>query len=143
VETVRVAARPTPPPAHAKPPAAPPAAPPTSPPAAPPNVDPAPDTAAKSPERARNEVRRAAQMIVNDHPDMAIALIRKAMPDLANQKDSVTAWYHLSEALLQRAEKDGDSTAKTRACDILERIRKDRRHPDASGIASLYDLTCK
>jgi hypothetical protein len=88
-------------------------------------------------------VQRAAQMIVNDHPDMALLLLRKAMPYLASKQDSVTAWYHISEALLQRAEKRDDTASKARACEILDRIRKDKKHPDASGIASLYDYTCK
>ncbi len=149
VETVRVAVRPPAPLARPSPPSAPTSAPP----AAPPTSPPAPaDTTANNwvpgsggndAVRANAEVQRAAQMIVNEHPDMAMALLRKAMPYLATKQDSVTAWYHMSEALLQRADKRDDSAAKTRACDILDRIRKDKRHPDASGISSLYDLTCK
>jgi serine/threonine-protein kinase len=137
VETVRVAARPSPPAAHTTAPAPKPAAPPSAPPPAP------VETTVNDAAQANAEVQRAAQLIVNDHPDAALVLLRKAMPNLATKQDSVTGWYHISEALLQHAEKHSDSAAKGRACDILERIRKDKRHPDASGIASLYDLTCK
>jgi hypothetical protein len=140
-----VAERPASPPPRPKPTAAPPAVPPAAPSAAPSDTSKewVPGSGGNDAARANAEVQRAATLIVNDHPDMALLLLRKAMPYLASKQDSVTAWYHMSEALLQRAEKHNDTASKVRACDILERIRRDKRHPDASGIASLYDYTCK
>jgi hypothetical protein len=88
-------------------------------------------------------VQRAAKLIVNDHPEAAILLLRSAMPNLPTRSDSVTAFYHLSEALLLKSEKTGDTLAKSRACDILSRIGKDPAHEMASSISFLYGQECK
>ena len=65
------------------------------------------------------------------------------MPYLNTRKDSITAFYHMSEALLLKAEKTNDTVAKSRACDILSRIGKDPAHEMASSISFLYGQECK
>jgi serine/threonine-protein kinase len=145
VDTPVVLVRPaaTPPAPKPQPKPAPPAPPPAAPPAAPPSSDTEITAGPGAAARARQSVERASQLIVNDHAEAAILLIRKSLPFLATHKDSVTAYYHLSEALLLKSEKTGDTVAKSRACDILSRIGKDPAQELASSISFLYGQECK
>jgi hypothetical protein len=118
---------------------APPVAPPSPPIHAPPTIPSAPTNA----EQARAAVDAAGTMVENDKPAEAMSAVRGAMPLLATRDDSVTALFYLAHAMIQRSEKTGDATSRTRACSILTLIGKATAHPKASEIRSLSSQECK
>jgi len=107
------------------------------------NVKPGPEAAAPNPTaaavRARRAVDNAASLIERGESGRAILLLEEAFPYLTTHKDSMDAAYHLSEALLQRAEKDGEAAPRQRACSILLRMKRDPSGYLASSVNALYD----
>ncbi|HTG53701.1 MAG TPA: serine/threonine-protein kinase [Gemmatimonadaceae bacterium] len=144
--------KPAPPPA---PTPAPPAAPPPSPPSAPDNathplivVPPnvragGPEERARTPQQAamlaRRAVDTAAAMVERGEQDRALFLLWKAIPYLQNHHDSMDAAYHASEALLMKADKENNPQPRTRACQILARMKQDPSGYLGSAVQALYD----
>jgi serine/threonine protein kinase len=95
-------------------------------------------------ERARAAVALAGTLLVQSPPqtERAMHLLGQALKYLPTRDDSVTAFYHVSEGLFQRAERTGNPTARRRACEILRHLRAVRSHPYASAIRAMYDQQC-
>jgi hypothetical protein len=66
-------------------------------------------------------VESAANLIASDHPDAAraIRMLNGALGQLPTRDDSVTADYHLSEALFMQAEQQSDDALRRKGCDVL------------------------
>ncbi len=140
----RIAARPVAAPASPlpAPPAAPPPAPPPIIPARKPGVPVHPPTPEES-ARAVKGVENAAKLIEEQKPGLALGILGRVLPYLPTRADSAKAYYHMSEALLQASEKNGDASAKNRACEILSRLRQDPARTMASSVEFLYGQECK
>ena len=76
---------------------------------------------AASAATARAQVESAANLIASDHPDAAraIRMLNGALGQLPTRDDSVTADYHLSEALFMQAEQQSDDALRRKGCDVL------------------------
>ena len=127
------------------PPAAPPAAPPTPKPfiVVPPNTRPGPESRAGNASiaavRARRGVDTAASLIEQGEPNRALLILMQAIPYLPSHEDSVGAALHVAEALLMKAEKEGDAAPKKRACHILTELKMDPGGYLAASVNALYD----
>lgn len=119
----------------------PPNAPSASPPAAP-----APDSdfaGALTGDRAKAAVNRAAELIKSKQPDRALVILSRALKSLPTGNDSVTAFYHVSEALLERADMTGTTEPRQRACAILGSLRNARGTTYAESITFMFNQYCK
>jgi serine/threonine-protein kinase len=96
-------------------------------------------------ERARAAVGIAGNLLLRQPPqtDRALRILGRALKYLPTLNDSVTALYHVSEGLLQRADQTGNAASKQRACTILDKLRAARQHTYASAIAALYGQECQ
>ncbi|HEU4642049.1 MAG TPA: protein kinase [Gemmatimonadaceae bacterium] len=94
-------------------------------------------------ERARQGVQVAATLLERQETERALRILGRALKRLPTLDDSITALYHVSEGLFQRAERTGSSTPKQRACTILNGLKAARGHKYATSIAYLYDQECK
>jgi len=70
---------------------------------------------------ARAQVESAANLIASENPDAgrAIRMLNGALGQLPTRDDSVTAEYHLSEALFTQAEQQSDDALRRKGCDML------------------------
>jgi hypothetical protein len=98
---------------------------------------------APSAVRARNEVKLAATLLERQDTERALRLLSRAMKGLPTLDDSITALYHVSEGLFQRAERSQSALPKQRACGILKNLRGARTHPYAASISYLYRQECQ
>jgi hypothetical protein len=114
-------------------------------PSAPPSSS-APDTeftGSLSGARAEAGVNRAAEMIKNHEPDRAMAVLSRALKYLPTGNDSVTALYHVSEALLERADMTNTAAPRQRACAILGSLKNARGTTYAESITFMFNQYCK
>ena len=93
--------------------------------------------------RAQAAVNRAAELIKNKEPDRALAILSRALKALPTGNDSVTAFYHVSEALLERAEMTNNPQPRQRACAILGSLRNARGTTYAGSITFMFNQYCK
>ncbi|MGH7648995.1 MAG: hypothetical protein ACREND_12825, partial [Gemmatimonadaceae bacterium] len=117
----------------------------TAPPSAPPAA-PAPDTEFTgnlTAARATAAVNRAAELIKNHDPDRALGVLSRALKYLPTGNDSVTALYHVSEALLERADQTNTTAPRQRACTILGSLRNARGTTYAESITFMFNQYCK
>ena len=121
----------------------PPNGPSANPPAAP---APAPDSdfaGSLNAARAQAAVNRAAELIKNRQPDRALVILSRALKALPTGNDSVTAFYHVSEALLERADMTNTTEPRQRACAILGSLRNARGTTYAESITFMFNQYCK
>ena len=107
---------------------------------------PAPDSEFAGPltgERAKFAVERAADMIKNHQPARALRVLGRALKALPTGNDSVTALYHVSEALLEQAENTNAPGPKQRACAILGSLRNARGSTYYQSINYLFGQYCQ
>jgi len=116
-------------------------------PAAPPATsEPAPDTeftGSLTGARAQAAVNRAAELIKNHQPDRALGVLSRALKYLPSGNDSVTALYHVSEALLERADMTNTAAPRQRACAILGSLRNAHGTTYAESITFMFNQYCK
>ncbi len=93
--------------------------------------------------RAQAAVNRAAEMIKNHEPDRALGVLSRAIKYLPSGNDSVTALYHVSEALLERADATNTAAPRQRACAILGSLRNAKGTTYAESIAFMFNQYCK
>ena len=94
-------------------------------------------------ERAKFAVERAADMIKNHQPARALRVLGRALKALPTGNDSVTALYHVSEALLEQAENTNAPGPKQRACAILGSLRNARGSTYYQSINYLFGQYCQ
>lgn len=94
-------------------------------------------------DRAKAAVNRAAELIKNKQPDRALVILSRALKSLPTGNDSVTAFYHVSEALLERAEMTNTPEPRQRACAILGSLRNARGTTYAESITFMFNQYCK
>jgi len=88
-------------------------------------------------------VNRAAELIKNRQPDRALVILSRALKALPTGNDSVTAFYHVSEALLERADMTNTTEPRQRACAILGSLRNARGTTYAESITFMFNQYCK
>jgi len=93
--------------------------------------------------RAQAAVNRAAELIKNRQPDRALVILSRALKALPTGNDSVTAFYHVSEALLERADMTNTTEPRQRACAILGSLRNARGTTYAESISFMFNQYCK
>ncbi|HEX6806349.1 MAG TPA: hypothetical protein VF118_00090, partial [Gemmatimonadaceae bacterium] len=94
-------------------------------------------------DRAKAAVNRAAELIKNKEPDRALVILSRALKSLPTGNDSVTAFYHVSEALLERADMTNTTEPRQRACAILGSLRNARGTTYAESISFMFNQYCK
>ncbi|HEX6533872.1 MAG TPA: serine/threonine-protein kinase [Gemmatimonadaceae bacterium] len=94
-------------------------------------------------ERARAAVGVASNLLERQETERALRILARAIKRLPTLDDSITALYHVSEGLFQRAERTGSDAPKRRACTILSGLKTARGHRYAASIAYLFDQECK
>ena len=107
---------------------------------------PAPDSdfaGALTGDRAKAAVNRAAELIKSRQPDRALVILSRALKSLPTGNDSVTAFYHVSEALLERADMTNTTEPRQRACAILGSLRNARGTTYAESITFMFNQYCK
>jgi len=88
-------------------------------------------------------VNRAADLIKSKEPDRALVILSRALKALPTGNDSVTAFYHVSEALLERADMTNSTEPRQRACAILGSLRNARGTTYAESITFMFNQYCK
>jgi len=94
-------------------------------------------------DRARAAVTFAADLINRKQPDRALRVLARAIKSLPTGNDSVTAFYHVSEALLERAEFTNNEAPRKRACAILSSLRSAQGSTYYESINFMYGQYCK
>jgi serine/threonine-protein kinase len=94
-------------------------------------------------DRARLAVKRAADLIKNREPERALAVLGRALKSLPTGNDSVTALYHVSEALLEQSDIRNAPAPKRRACVILGSLRNARGSTYYESINYLFGQYCQ
>jgi len=89
--------------------------------------------------RARRAVDTAGALVERSEYERALVLLWEALPYLQNHKDSMDAAYHASEALLMKADKENNPQPRSRACQILARMKQDPSGYLASSVQALLD----
>ena len=95
---------------------------------------------------ARAQVESAANLIASENPDAgrAIRMLNGALGQLPTRDDSVTAEYHLSEALFTQAEQQSNDTLRRKGCDVLRSLLGATGNKLQNSIRFLYgDRKCQ
>ncbi|HWG52358.1 MAG TPA: protein kinase [Gemmatimonadaceae bacterium] len=95
---------------------------------------------------ARAQMDSAANLLVSDNPDAAraIRMLYAALRQLPTRDDSVTAEYHVGEALFLQAEQQSDDALRRKGCDVLRPLRGAAGSTFHSAIMSLFgDRKCQ
>ena len=100
-------------------------------------------TGSLSAARAKAALNRAADLIKSKEPDRALVILSRALKALPTGNDSVTAFYHVSEALLERADMTNSPEPRQRACAILGSLRNARGTTYAESITFMFNQDCK
>ncbi|HSC30206.1 MAG TPA: protein kinase [Gemmatimonadaceae bacterium] len=100
-------------------------------------------TGSLSAARAKAALNRAADLIKSKEPDRALVILSRALKALPTGNDSVTAFYHVSEALLERADMTNSPEPRQRACAILGSLRNARGTTYAESITFMFNQYCK
>ncbi|MGH7623886.1 MAG: serine/threonine protein kinase, partial [Gemmatimonadaceae bacterium] len=95
---------------------------------------------------ARAQVESAANLLASDNPDAAKAarMLNRALGQLPTRDDSVTAEFHLGEALFTQAEQQSDDALRRKGCDVLQPLLGATGNKFHASIKFLYgDRKCQ